>query len=127
MKNPQTIKNINRRRRKTKARKKIIGTKSRPRISVYRSLKHIYAQLIDDEKSSTLVSASDLELVEKKARPKKEKGKSKTSVSFEVGKLLAEKAKKKNIKRVIFDRGGFKYHGRIKSLADGAREGGLEF
>lgn len=90
----------------------------RPRISVFRSNKHIYTQLIDDEKGKTLVSASDFELKEKKDRK---------SIAFEVGKLLAQKAKKKKINKVFFDRGRFKYHGQVQALAEGAREGGLEF
>lgn len=122
MKNLHKVKNLNWLKRHKKIRKRIVGTKFCPRISVYRSLKHIYSQLIDDEKSRTLISASDLEL------GKKEKStKNKIAIAREVGKILAEKAIKKNIKKVVFDRGGFKYHGRIKSLAEGAREGGLKF
>ena len=107
-------------RRHKRIRSRVFGTKERPRLCVFRSNKHIYAQLIDDEKGHTLVSTSDLELKNVKKLKKREK-------AFEVGKLIAEKAKKKNIKKVVFDRGGYKYHGRVKALAEGAREGGLIF
>jgi large subunit ribosomal protein L18 len=108
-------------RRKKRIRAKIFGTKEMPRLSVFRSAKHIYAQLIDDEKNKTLVSASDLELKRSMKKLKKvEKAK-------EVGKLIAKKAKDLKIEKVVFDRGGYKYHGRVKALAEGAREGGLKF
>lgn len=113
-----------RERRKKRTRVKIFGTPERPRLCVFRSAKHIYAQLIDDEKAHTLVSASDLEL---KKRKKEKKKKTKKEIAFEVGKLIAEKALKKKIEKVVFDRGQYKYHGRIKALAEGAREGGLKF
>lgn len=106
--------------RHKRIRAKIFGTKETPRLCVFSSNKHIYAQLINDEKSKTMVSASDLET-------KKTKDKGKLAVSRQVGKLIAEKAKELKITRIIFDRGGYKYHGRIKALADGAREGGLNF
>ena len=109
--------NLFRRRRRIRA--KVFGTKERPRLSVFRSDKHVLAQLIDDETGKTLVAASDKE-AGKAAKTKKEK-------SFQVGKILAEKAAAKKIKQVVFDRGGYIYHGRVKELADGAREGGLEF
>ncbi|MCX7778976.1 MAG: 50S ribosomal protein L18 [Patescibacteria group bacterium] len=121
-------------RRHRRVRAKIFGTKNRPRLSVFRSLKHIYAQIINDEVGNTLVAASDLEF--RKSKPlvkskkiKEEKGMKagKIAVAYQVGKLIAEKALKKKIKKVVFDRGGFKYHGRIKALADGARDGGLVF
>ena len=99
-------------KRRTRIRGKIKGTKDRPRLSVFRSNKHIYAQLIDDEKGETLAAAM---------------GGSDVSAAGEVGKSLAEKALKLGIKKVVFDRGGYKYHGRVKALAEGAREGGLEF
>jgi large subunit ribosomal protein L18 len=107
-------------RRKRRVRAKILGTAKMPRLCVFRSAKHVYAQLIDDEKGETLATASDSEL-KSKAKAKK------TSLAFEVGKLAAEKALKKKIEKVIFDRGGYKYHGRVKALAEGAREGGLKF
>lgn len=109
---------IKRQRRAVRTRAKIFGTAARPRLSVFRSNKHIYAQLIDDEGGKTLLCASDLEI--------KQKDK-KTDIAGAVGKQLAQKAKTVKIKAVVFDRGGYKYHGRVKALADGAREGGLEF
>lgn len=109
---------IKRQRRAARTRAKIFGTIARPRLSVFRSNKHIYAQLIDDESGKTLAWAGDLAI--------KEKNK-KTVIAGGVGKLLAQKAEAVKIKEVIFDRGGYKYHGRVKALADGAREGGLKF
>jgi large subunit ribosomal protein L18 len=100
-------------------RQKMEGTAARPRLNVYRSLNHIYAQVIDDAKGETIISASSLA------------GKLKTggnvAAAKEVGKLVAERAIEKGIKKVVFDRGGYLYHGRIKALADAAREAGLEF
>jgi len=118
--NKQKQKNNLKFRRKIRVRSKLSGSASRPRVSVYRSLGHIYAQLINDVKGETLVSASDLELG-------KNKGKKKIELALEVGKTLAKKALDKKIKKVIFDRSIYKYHGRIKAVADGLREGGLEF
>lgn len=109
-----------RKRRRIRVRAKISGALKRPRMSIFRSANHIYVQLIDDEKGVTLISADDRELEVKDI-------KGKTNIAFEVGKLIAKKAQDKKIKTVVFDRGGYKYHGRIKSLAEGAREGGLEF
>ena len=106
---------INRRRQKIRA--KISGTAKRPRLAVFRSAKYIYAQLIDDQKGVTLAQANE----------RKVEGKNKTARAQEVGKALAAEAKKKKIIEVVFDRGGFKYHGRVKALAEGAREGGLKF
>ena len=125
-------------RRHKKIRAKVFGTADKPRLCVFRSEKHIYAQLIDDEKAKTIVEASDLELKEDKSSsptelPKEAKGKKKTKSSSpvakarEVGKLMAKKAKDLKIERVVFDRGGYKYHGRVKAVAEGAREGGLIF
>lgn len=108
-----------RKRRHKKVRAKILGTAEVPRLCVFRSAKHIYAQLVDDEKGKTLVSASDSEL--KKTKNKK------TSLAMKVGKLIAKKAIEKKINKVVFDRAGYKYHGRVKALAQGAREGGLKF
>ncbi|HID94078.1 MAG TPA: 50S ribosomal protein L18 [bacterium (Candidatus Stahlbacteria)] len=107
-----------RERRHKRVRKKIIGTKERPRLSVYRSLKHIYAQLIDDEAAHTLVASSTIGMTNSGTKTEKSKM---------CGRILAEKALSKGIERVVFDRGGYKYHGRVKALADGAREGGLKF
>lgn len=110
-------------RRKKRIRKKIIGTQENPRLSVYRSNKNIYAQLIDDISSKTLTSVSTFS---KEIRDEVKKMK-KTEASKLVGALLAKKAVQLGIKRVIFDRNGFLYHGRIKALANGARENGLKF
>lgn len=105
--------------RKLRIRQNIIGTSNRPRLSVYRSLKHIYAQVIDDFKGRTLASASSLE--------KAASGTTGKSSAEKVGELVAKKAVEKGIKSVIFDRGGRPYHGQVKSLAEGARKGGLNF
>lgn len=99
-----------------------MGTAARPRLAVARSLKHIAVQLIDDAKGRTLLAASDHELT-----PAARKGKQPTAVAKLVGELVAEKAKAKGIAAVVFDRGGYAYHGRISALADGARAGGLTF
>ena len=103
-----------------RVRKKIKGSEERPRLSVYRSLKYIYAQIIDDAKGHTLVSASSLSIPDIKSGDT-------MSVAKQVGQMIAAEAKRKNISNVVFDRGGYLYHGRIKALADGAREGGLQF
>jgi len=100
-------------------RAKLSGTGERPRLNVYRSLNHIYAQVIDDQKGETLVSASTLQA--------KAKTGGNVAAAKEIGKSIAELAVAKGIKRVVFDRGGFLYHGRVKALADAAREAGLEF
>ena len=112
----------NNRRKKIRyrIRKKVQGTAERPRMSVYRSNKEIYCQLIDDVQGLTIASASSKETTV-------EKGKSKVEQSAEVGKLIAQRAIEKKIDSVVFDRGGYLYHGRVKALADGARESGLKF
>lgn len=112
-----------RRRRHIRVRKTISGTPERPRLAVYRSLNHVYAQIIDDTAGHTLVSATDLEAGLRSAR----NGKKKSQVAHMVGEELAKKAKQKGIEAVVLDRGGFKYHGRVKALAEGARKGGLSF
>ena len=117
-------KKTSRSRAKIKIRIKISGTTEKPRLSVYRSLDNIYAQIIDDTTGNTLVAISSL-AKEAKAEVKSIKGK--TNKSKFIGNMLAKKALEKNIKNVVFDRGGFRYHGRVKALADGAREGGLQF
>ena len=136
-------------RRHKRIRAKISGTAKMPRLCVFRSNKHIYAQLINDEKGDVLVSATDQELkephtripkleqssvrgtaslVQDKQKTKIEKARTgKIAIAYGVGKLIAEKALKKKVKKVIFDRGGFDYHGRVKAVAEGAREGGLKF
>lgn len=115
-----------RQRRRASIRPKVKGTAQKPRLAVFRSLKHIYAQLIDDIKGVTLVSASDKKMDKKKLKGET-KLKAKEKSAYAVGELLAKEAAKKKITRVVFDRGGFKYHGRIKALAEGARKGGLKF
>jgi large subunit ribosomal protein L18 len=105
--------------RHKRIRAKIKGNKNRPRLCVFRSAKHIYCQLVDDERGKTILSVSDFELKGKKGK--------KVDIAKEVGKLIAKKAKKLKIEKVIFDRSGYKYHGRVKALAEGAREGGLKF
>jgi large subunit ribosomal protein L18 len=117
-------------RRKKRVRKKIFGYPERPRVSVFRSHKHIYAQIINDVEGHTLVALSSLSPeVRTKVEELKSKGeiKGKADVARLVGRMLAEKAKEKGITKVVFDRGGYKYHGRVKALAEGLREGGLEF
>lgn len=114
-----SVKQEKRVRRHKKIRKGVVGTKTRPRLFVFRSNQHIYAQLVDDGSAKVLVSASDKDLKGKKAK--------KMEMAKEVGKLIAKKALESKIDQVVFDRGGFLFHGRIKSLAEGAREGGLKF
>ncbi len=110
-------------RRHTRVRKTVLGTELRPRLNVFRSLSEIYAQVIDDHIGNTIVSAST---IDEELRGKM-KGLKKSEQAKLVGKAVAERALVKGVKAVVFDRGGFKYSGRIKALADGAREGGLEF
>lgn len=110
-------------RRHRRVRARLAGTEGRPRLNVFRSLANIYVQLIDDQKGVTLVSASTID-VDLKA---KLEGKKKSEQAKLVGAAVAERAKAKGITQVVFDRGGYKYHGRVKAVADGAREGGLEF
>ena len=112
-----------RKRRHMRVRKKIRGTLERPRLNLFRSLKQIYAQVIDDDAGVTLVSAST---VDRDLRSELD-GLSKTEQARLVGKTIAERAKEKDIEAVVFDRGGYRYSGRVKALAEGAREGGLEF
>ena len=111
-------------RSKIKIRKKISGAPERPRLTVYRSLNNIYVQLIDDISGKTLVSASSLS---KELKEELKSVKGKTSKSKEVGKLVAKKALEQNISSVVFDRNGYRYHGRVQAIAEGAREGGLKF
>lgn len=113
-----------RKRRHMRVRAKVNGTVERPRLNVYRSSAHIYAQVIDDVAGHTLVSASDLE---DEVMQKAGDGAAKAARAEAVGQIIAERAKAAGIDSVIFDRGGFLYHGRVKAVADGAREGGLKF
>jgi large subunit ribosomal protein L18 len=115
----QTKRNSIRQRIHDRIRRKLSGTEARPRLNVYRSLNHIYAQVIDDQAGVTLASASTLAL--------KTKAGGNIAAAKEIGKAVAEAAVQKGIKKVVFDRGGYLYHGRIKALADAAREAGLEF
>jgi len=124
IKNKGKINEAKRERRIRRVRAHISGTAARPRLAVERSLKHMRCQIIDDEAGRTLVSASDIELT---AKGGKAKIKGKVAMAAEVGKLLAAKAIKAGVKTVVFDRRSFRYHGRVKALADGAREGGLVF
>ena len=110
-------------KRKKRIRKHIIGTQERPRLNVFRSSKHIYAQVIDDEQGHTLVAASSVEKIVKE-QPNFE---SKIAAADFVGRLIGERAIKKGLKKVVFDRGGFLFHGRVKAVSDGAREAGLNF
>jgi large subunit ribosomal protein L18 len=119
MKGNQIRKEV-RERLHTRIRKKVTGTGKRPRLSVYFSGQNIYAQVIDDEKHCTLLAVATTEKALKKLRPN-------MASATQVGKLLAERAKSKGVSEVVFDRGGFKYHGKVKALADAAREGGLKF
>ncbi len=108
-------------RRHLRVRKEVRGTPERPRLVVFRSSKHIYAQLVDDGRGVTLLGASD------RSEGIQVEGKGKTGKSFALGQLIAAKAKGRGITTVVFDRGGYQYHGRVKAVADGARKGGLEF
>jgi large subunit ribosomal protein L18 len=115
----QTNRNQIRQRIHSRIRQKLSGTAERPRLNVYRSLNHIYAQVVDDHTGTTIASASSLSL--------KLKTGGNVAAAKEIGKTIAERATEKGVKKVVFDRGGFLYHGRIKALADAAREAGLEF
>ena len=109
--------------RHARVRRKIGGTSERPRLSVYRSLNHVYAQVIDDSQGVTIASASSLENAIKSQMDSKRK----VDVAELVGSLVGERAKEKGVSQVVFDRGGYRYHGRVKALADAARKGGLVF
>ena len=112
-----------RQRRHERVRNKIKGTAVRPRLCVFRSLTHIYAQVIDDDAGRTLASASDVEKVVAAGRD----GKKKTDIAIAIGDLVAKRAREKGIELVVFDRGGYRFHGRVKALADAARKAGLRF
>jgi len=129
-------------RRHKRVRAKISGTKKIPRFCVFRSAKHIYGQLIDDEKGKTILNVNDLNAKSEKLKAKSAKQQLKTentkdggvvemtrkvALAFKVGELIAKKAIENKIEKVVFDRGGYKYHGRVKAIAEGAREGGLKF
>ena len=118
MKNLEKTKRENRIKRHNKVRAKVFGSAKIPRLNVYRSNKSLFIQLIDDQTGITLASINDKEI---------KSGKTKTDKAKEAGKLIARKAKEKKIDKIVFDRGGCKYHGRVKAVADGAREEGLKF
>lgn len=120
--NRETIKQEARARRINRTRAKVVGSTERPRLAVRRSLAHMYAQVIDDSTGKTIAAATDADLAAKEL-----KGKTKTEIAFLVGKTLAERAKAKGVEKVVFDRRDKKYHGRVKAVADGARDGGLQF
>ncbi len=117
----KTSKNEIRERVHTRIRKKLKGTSERPRLAVFRSVAHIYAQVIDDTKGVTIASASSAE------KDSGSKAGGNVAAAKEIGKRVAERSKEKGISKVVFDRGGYLYHGRVKALADAAREAGLEF
>lgn len=112
-------KKINRISRHRRIRSRVLGTAQKPRVSVFKSNRHIFVQFIDDNSSKTLLSSKSVATKGKKGN--------KTLKASEIGKMLAEKAKSAGFTEIVFDRGGFKYHGRVKALADGLREGGLKF
>lgn len=118
--NPRTAARL---KRQARIRKKIRGTAEQPRLSVFRSAKHVYAQVIDDAAGATLVCASSVE----KSFKEQSKFEDKKAAAAFVGKMVAQRALDKGIKKVVFDRNGFLYHGRVKAISDGAREAGLEF
>jgi large subunit ribosomal protein L18 len=120
---PQRSRNEVRQRVHKRIREKMLGTPERPRLNIYRSLNHIYAQIIDDTSGVTLVSASTME----EAKSKGGKTGGNVARAKDVGKAIAERAKEKGVQKVVFDRGGYLYHGRIKALADAARQAGLQF
>ncbi|MFH1451074.1 MAG: 50S ribosomal protein L18 [bacterium] len=122
----KTSKKEKRKQRHARITAKAFGVAQKPRLCVFRSLKHIYAQLIEDENGKTLIACSDQE-IKKTAKEKTAKTGVNVEMARNVGKLIAEKAKKEKIEAVIFDRGGYRYHGKVKALAEGAREGGLKF
>ncbi|MDP2684109.1 MAG: 50S ribosomal protein L18 [bacterium] len=119
MRNYNKEKNKKKIRRANRVRAKIFGTAKRPRVSIKRSLRHLHVQVIDDDKANTIIATSDIEL-----KGKQGKG---VDIAKQIGLLTAKKVLDKKIKQVVFDRKGYKYHGRVKALADGMREGGLEF
>ena len=116
-------KDLHRRRVHARVRTKVEGTADRPRLCVYRSLGHIYVQVIDDRSGKTLVSASSVDAESKKSL----KGGGNIAAAKIIGKTIAQRAKAAGVSKVVFDRGGYKYHGRVKALADAAREAGLQF
>jgi large subunit ribosomal protein L18 len=123
--NIRRTRRVQRAKRHRRIRKRLLGTAERPRLVVYRSLKNIEGQVIDDDASRTLVGVSTLAPELREFKP--ESRNPRVEVAKEAGKLLAQKAKEAGVEQVVFDRGGYKYHGRVKAFAEGAREGGLDF
>jgi large subunit ribosomal protein L18 len=119
MQNKQIKKNLNVRLRKKRVRSKISGTAAKPRLNVFRSLKHTYAQLIDDQKGVTIAYAKDTEI--------KDKATTKVEQCQKIGELLAKRAKEAGVEQAVFDKSSYKYHGRVQAVAEGARKGGLKF
>ena len=124
---PQITKNDTRQRIHQRIREKLRGTPERPRLNIYRSLNHIYAQVIDDNDGRTIVSANSNEGSGKAKKGDAKKTGGNVASAKSVGKIIAERAKAKGVNKVVFDRGGYLYHGRVKALAEAAREAGLEF
>ena len=124
MKNKAMLRQKRRKRIKKHIRKRIQGTAQRPRLTVYRSIKSIYAQLVDDSAGKTILSVSS---ISKDLRDKTKKANGKIEVAKIVGQVVGEEASKRKIEKVVFDRNGYLYHGRVKAVADGAREAGLKF
>jgi len=130
-------KQLKRKRRHRRVRAKISGIAKLPRLCVFRSSKHIYCQLVDDEKGKVIITVSDLKIKPQQTakdksgsqadEKKKNSLQAKKAIAYQVGQLTAQEAKKKKIAKVVFDRGGYKYHGRVKALAEGARKEGLKF
>jgi len=120
------MKDKERKLRHKRIRSQVKGTEEVPRLCVYRSNKHTYAQLIDDRSGNTLVEADDMELDEEVKKEAEGEDERKVELAYQVGKLIGEKAKEEGIKKVVFDRAGYRYHGRVKAVAEGAREN-LEF
>ncbi|QTA78856.1 50S ribosomal protein L18 [Desulfonema limicola] len=120
------LKRKSRQKRKKRIRKKMVGTSERPRLSVFKSAKHIYAQIVNDVEGNTLVAASSMEK-DIREDPDIVSEKGKIPVAARIGKLIADRAMQKGVKKVVFDRNGFIYHGRIKAVSEGAREAGLDF
>ena len=110
-------------KRKKRIRKKMTGTQDRPRLSVFRSARHVYAQIVDDSRGETVVTASSVEKAVKGHAPFENK----VALAAHIGELIAQRAAEKGIKKVVFDRNGFLYHGRVKAISDGARKAGLDF
>jgi large subunit ribosomal protein L18 len=126
-KNKLKSRQASRARRHKRIRKTVFGTAERPRLVVYRSLRNIEGQLVDDHEGRTILGLSTLSVDLKQIEAAEEETKGRQAKAFAAGKMLAERAKEAGVSAVVFDRGGYKYHGRVKAFADGAREGGLEF